>query len=130
MIMGVLCHDPWNKRNLLLIKNMGQTVHIDCQKSRIGKNNLFPALSRRITIKTSLHILQKHFLHIRKLLEKPGSHLCSLSAGADPIFPHIQKCSLNLLLHTVKQIIQQISGIMLRKNCCPRINVKISWKNN
>ena len=36
----------------------------------------------------------------------------------------------DLCLHTVKQVIEQISGIMFRKNSCSRINIEISRKNN
>ena len=109
---------------------MGQTIHINCQKSRIGENNLFPALGSRVTVKACLHILQKHFLHIRQLFKKAGCYPGSLAACAGSILAHIEKCSLNLLLHTVKQVVQQISGVMLWKNRRAGINVKISRENN
>ena len=130
VVMSILCHNPWNKRNLLQIKDVCQTIHINCQKSRIGENNLLFTLRSRVTIKTSLHIFQQHLLHFRKLLKKSGGYLCCLAACTGHIIANIQKSRLNLRLHTVKQVIEQISGIMFRKNSCSRINIEISRKNN
>ena len=70
VVMSILCHNPWDKRNLLQIKDVCQTIHINCQKSRIGENNLLFTLRSRVTIKASLHIFQQHLLHFRKLLKK------------------------------------------------------------
>ena len=65
-----------------------------------------------------------------KLLKKSGGYLCCLATCTGHILANIQKSRLDLCLHTVKQVIEQISGIMFRKNSCSRINIEISRKNN
>ena len=112
--VGVFCHDPWNKGNVLLVKLMGDAVNIGSKKTGIGENDFFFTFCRGVSVKTGLYVFEKQRFYAGQFPEKTDAYFFGFLFGFvfyGVIF--IKKRGENLFVQFFEQQADTVSRIII-----------------
>ena len=116
--VGMLRHNSRNKRNILYIKFMSNPVYKNSIQSRIGEDDLFLALGRRVAVKTGLNIFQEQPLYVRQTSKEILTDFYSLNRkllSTLILFILIHQSRFYLFFQHLINLCQRITNKILRR---------------